>query len=924
MNKKQAMEVLEPFLVQGPYENGDYDARCPLHDDKKRSMRVNFKTEQWICFAGCGKGRLAGLLRRIRGEAEGAISGSSKRTIKAKSGSLDPKLVDKWHRSLMGNEHAQDYLWSMRDIRVPTIIRHKLGWDQTSQAFIIPIFLEDGSLFNARKYRPNAPSDKKIWWAVKKDPETDPPLYPTRVLEDSEWVVLCEGEMDALVALQYGFPAISGTAGAGTWRVSWSEQFQDKQVWIVYDRDATGEKGARQVAEYLEPYAKSIYTATIPINKKGADISDYFLSGKSEEEFKSVLKKAKRYQKRITDPAKMNPIDVSVMDSFDSQNAGRSLTMDVLVSGRSQSPYTVPKIVSSTCTMDAGPKCKFCPMLARKGQFTHEIPAWSPTILRMIGHTEASQQEALRKQVNALKCDRLKHDVQSYQAVEQLYIRPSWDESSGDFTPRRIYSVGRHNTMPSQVVHVLGTTWPDPKEQRNEFLAWDVSKAESAIEEFRVTPEIVSQLKKFQPKGVQTPLQKLGKIAQDMEQYVTSIYGRLDLHMAIDLVYHSIASFPFQGKIESRGWLDALIIGDTRTGKSEAARRMVEHYRLGKLVNCEAASFAGIIGGLQQMGGSREWTVTWGVVPMNDRRLVILDEISGLSFDNIQSMSDVRSSGTILLQKIQSEQAWARTRLIWLGNPREASMDEYTYGAQAIAPLIGNREDIARFDFAMALTQHDVGMKEINQIPAIGEPEFSSEDCHILVLWAWSRQPEDILWAEGTEEHVIRAADWLGEHYVADPPLIQAANVRVKIARIAVALAASTFSTDRSGRKVIVNKTHVEGATKFLHSLYSKETFGYYRMSKRESEHQRMAIEMMDDSKRWLIENPGLIRFLKEIQGTFRGEMLEQMMNARREEAKAYMNEMFQRGLISPNGQVVSLSPVLHQLLRELDEEGEQ
>jgi hypothetical protein len=45
----------------------------------------------------------------------------------------------------------------------------------------------------------------------------------------------------------------------------------------------------------------------------------------------------------------------------------------------------------------------------------------------------------------------------------------------------------------------------------------------------------------------------------------------------------------------------------------------------------------------------------------------------------------------------------------------------------------------------------------------------------------------------------LRAANDLGSRYVEDPPLIQAANVREKVARLAVALAARLFSTDERG-----------------------------------------------------------------------------------------------------------------------------
>lgn len=919
------MAILESYLVSGPMANGDYDARCPLHKDAKRSCRINFETEKWICFAGCGSGGLAGLLKAMKEEGLVQEAGHQTRRLKRPAGRqagspVDPQDVERWHQELLTNSDRQDQLWRVREVRLPTIRRFKLGWDRVSQAFTIPIYV-DGELFNVRKYRPNAPSHRKIWWHRKDD--RPKPMFPESILLDTDAVLITEGEFDAMVANQHGFPAVSGTAGAGAWQVDWSRMFEGKQVYIVYDRDITGERGARQVAEALEPYAGTIYIAKIPLKKKGADVSDFFIDGHDDEEFRDMLRRAKSYEKRVTDPSKMVPTHVSVIDSFDSQNVGRALEMSVLVSGRGKDPYSIPKNVQATCTMDAGPKCKFCPMLQQHhGDLTYTVPAWSPHVLRMVGGTDQGMAEALRKTIGALKCDRLKHEVQTYQTVEQLYVRPSWDEESADFTPRKILSVGRHNTQPSQVINVTGTTWPDPKEQRNQFLAWQVHEADSAIDEFKVTPEVVRELRQFQPDANSSPLAKLGDIALDMEQHVTRIYGRLDLHAAVVLVYHSLMSFPFQGKVEERGWLDVLVMGDTRTGKSEAAKRLASHYRMGKVVNCEAASFAGIIGGLQQMGGSREWAVTWGAIPMNDRRLVILDEASGLSHEDIQKMSDARSSGYVLLQKIAQEQAWARTRLVWLSNPRSENMDHYTYGVQAITPLIGNREDIARFDFAMALTQHDVGMKRIQQAPSIIPPTFTSEACQQLVLWAWSRTTDDVEWVGEAERDVLIAAEWLSKRYVPEPPLLQKENARVKVARVAVALAATTFSTDGAGRKLLVKHEHVDGALRFLHGLYQKDTFGYARMSAQRFNRRTESEAGRAKAKRWLLENPNVTGMMRRMEGgQFRADMLERIANMDRSEANAAINRLFDFGLIYPDGQAMRMEPMLHQLIREIDEE---
>src|SRR5690349_14284970 len=103
--------------------------------------------------------------------------------------------------------------------------------------------------------------------------------------------------------------------------------------------------------------------------------------------------------------------------------------------------------------------------------------------------------------------------------------------------------------------------------------------------------------------------------------------------------------------------------------------------------------------------------VTWGTIPLNDRRLVILDEFSGISEKNvIEQMSAVRSSGRAQITKVVSQETSARTRLVWISNPVDGrAMDEHGTGAiEAIKALVKNPEDIARFDIAISAARADV------------------------------------------------------------------------------------------------------------------------------------------------------------------------------------------------------------------------
>jgi hypothetical protein len=79
----------------------------------------------------------------------------------------------------------------------------------------------------------------------------------------------------------------------------------------------------------------------------------------------------------------------------------------------------------------------------------------------------------------------------------------------------------------------------------------------------------------------------------------------------------------------------------------------------------------------------------------------------------------------------------------------------------------------------------------------------------------------------GAEDQVYKLANEMGQRYIEDPPLVQAANARIKIARVAIAIAARTFSTDDSCEKIVVTKEHVQDAVKFMDVLYDMPTLGY-------------------------------------------------------------------------------------------------
>jgi len=330
---------------------------------------------------------------------------------------------------------------------------------------------------------------------------------------------------------------------------------------------------------------------------------------------------------------------------------------------------------------------------------------------------------------------------------------------------------------------------------------------------------------------------KLNEIYTDLEHNVTNIYQRYDLMLTYDLAWHSALQFNFMGQLLTRGWVEVLVIGDTRCGKTRTASRLLRHYRAGEMGTGENTSIAGLIGGMQQI--SRQWSIVWGKFPRNDRRLVIVDEASNLSVDAISQFATIRSEGVARITKIQTEQTFARTRAIWISNPRvgrdgsSRPIAGYDYGVLTVPELIGRQADIARFDLACVVANGEVPEEVIfggrrKDITS----KYTSAASHELVMWGWSRKPGDIEILRETEQEIIHQSKALARKYHDSVPLIKLEEQPEKLARLAVSLAIRLFSTD-DGHTVVVRPEHATYLAGFLNRLYSKPSMGYAAYSKK-------------------------------------------------------------------------------------------
>lgn len=410
---------------------------------------------------------------------------------------------------------------------------------------------------------------------------------------------------------------------------------------------------------------------------------------------------------------------------------------------------------------------------------------------------------------------------------------------------------------------------------------------------------------------------KLGEIHDDLSTNVTHIYQREDLITAVDLVFHSVIRFKFRREWVQKGWVECLILGDTREGKSRTVQKLIEHYRAGEFCLGESTSYAGLMGGIQALG--KRNTVTWGKLPLNDRRLVAVDEVSGMSYEQLAALSGIRSSGVAQITKILTEKTWARTRIIWISNPRTGrKLDTYNYGIVAVKELIGKAEDVSRLDFALTVANGEVSEKLINRGADRDVPHtYTSDLCSSLVLWAWTRRGEDVTFTPTAEEAILDFSEELGRKYTAQIPLVQPAEQRIKIARLCVALACRLFSTD-DGKRVIIQDDHAEFIAWYLDTIYSKPSMGYNLFSEaaKSDGTEGIANVLMSEYEQ-MAQGTNLTEILLNL-GVIKRMTLQEFLGWEREEVSKFMSWALRRGLVSITANGCVKRPVFTQLLKKV------
>jgi antitoxin component HigA of HigAB toxin-antitoxin module len=533
---------------------------------------------------------------------------------------------------------------------------------------------------------------------------------------------------------------------------------------------------------------------------------------------------------------------------------GKKVAFNALVSGKLDTPYIVPKKVRYICHHQ--PYCeKPCIMEQYSGMYEREFHENDRFLIEATNQNDNNLKGILRYHSHA-SCNKVVAEVIETENVSELLVVPmaervksiktsegevrDVDESGCEYVSRKIYAIG--NTIQSNNHYKIeGYVYSHPKNAMATILSQKHDQLEDSVGRFELTEDMKASFKVFQVQPGETLDDRISLIVNDLVENVTLVRERFQPHLAVLLTYHSCLNYFFQGQLEKRGWLETIFVGDSGQAKTQLVANIMEFCGLGNLTSGEGASRTGLVYRLEQLG--ERWFITWGKYPLSDRKLIAIDEFSELNPEDFGKITEARTTGILRVDRTVNTETNARVRTILLTNPTKSrTLSSFTHGVESLKPLFASPADIRRLDLAVFLQSGDVPKSVLNaEYPKPAAQVVTSEALRDSILWAWSRKANDIEITAKAMKLILKKADELGEKYgyAQDVPLMEPADLRKKVARLAIALAALVHSTDDTHTKVIVNPDHVEAVVDFMTIVYDDNNCrldAYSARSKEESE----------------------------------------------------------------------------------------
>lgn len=815
---------------------------CPFHDDVHPSLCVGLENGSAKCWAAsCGRtfGNIIHFeaARSERSEIEAAVALYSE-FIRPIVPTVELATLQ---NSLRDAPQSRKRLLTDCGITENGIRSFGLGLDKRTKRIAIPIFDRFGNCVNVRLYKlpsERKPGDEKfkVLNYEKGYGRLDLFPWPNFIRYDIQKpVFVMASEKETMLAIEHGLQAVCGTCGEDAWDDSWTELFVGYDIGIVGQNDEGGKRAAAKKFATLQTVANLCTQIRVPASQKdfadwvvrekgnGLSLLGQLRGAKSEQTASAGFSKSQSSVPVATLAQPELPKDkieelqevAAISNRVDLQN--KLIKCHGIIAGKAGHTYTIPWKFS--IKGKSSPPRMFALPIGRE-------------LLSFINDTDEGIESTIRGMVGDEKC--VVSPLNFVTAIEVELIPTATIERDVPYLVQRCYYFGKwiEANVPYEL-DVIPTT--QVRSQRTIGIIVQATPISLSFETQVFSEQEFATLQMWQPSEGQSVWEKLQEVAAVLAKDYTQIYNRPDWHIVSLLTWCCPLGWRFPNEKEiQRGWLNTLALGDTETGKSKVTITLRNLSRCGQIVNAENCTYVGLVGGAVKMGKD-QLMLRWGRIPLCDKQLVVIEELSGLSVEQISHMSDVRSSGVARLDKGGlSAETNARTRLLVLSNVRNPNktLASYTSGVRAVQELVGHGEDIARFDLIITLVDADVSVEVINTPvrQRKGERDFEPDDFQRLVRFIWMLKPEQIRFTTEAYLTCLEYTKDLSAEYHPAIPIFKGGSGRYKIARIAAAIATLQFSWRE--KEIIVNEEHIEAAVILLRTLYNKAPMRYDEWSK--------------------------------------------------------------------------------------------
>lgn len=291
---RQYLELKEIIYRQ---IGGELVTKCLFNDcdnDIKPSelphLYINSETTEYFCHKCGAKGNLATFARYFGDDIALPLEPAAHKPKEASHATkmdISPDEIknraNECHQKLPS--HVKQYLLE-RCISGPIIDAYLIGYGEFyGQEWITIPYKDSAGKIIGLKLRINPKSEEQSDAKYKRWPTgIELGIFNSSVLDLTvdDKVVLCEGELDALALISKSIAAVSGPAGAGTFKEEWMCFFPSpKKIYLLYDNDKSGEGGVQKAASIQKKAGCGVYISTLPKMEEGKkDITDWLRDNK--------------------------------------------------------------------------------------------------------------------------------------------------------------------------------------------------------------------------------------------------------------------------------------------------------------------------------------------------------------------------------------------------------------------------------------------------------------------------------------------------------------------------------------------------------------------------------------------------------------------------------------------------------------------